>query len=128
MTDTEVVEEEKYEDEAPVIRSAKFKMVKDQGEFGKNKRALSNDFARNNSSRLSLPHNEFGKLDEDEDESGSSESDRMPGVLNQRKPNKQTYSIGYLTKKIWAKRIYSDDFDFDQESNKKIKGSVIMSI
>jgi len=26
-----------------------------------------------------------------------------------------TYSIGYLTKKIWKNNIYSDDFDVDFE-------------
>ena len=43
------------------------------------------------------------------------------------------YSIGYLTKKIWSKKIYSDDFDVDyevQKNNQKQRfkiGSVINS-
>ena len=43
-------------------------------------------------------------------------------------PKSKTYSIGYLTKKIWANKIYSDDFDIDKAAeetqNKRLFPSI----
>ena len=53
--------------------------------------------------------------------------------MNKLQKKNKTYSIGYLTKKIWKKKIYSDDFDVDHEvlqNQNKIKfnlGSVVNS-
>ena len=71
--------------------------------------------------------------DDEEQISDSSLEKKLQTDLNKNHKISQTYSIGYLTNKIWRNKIYSDDFDADFEiikNNQKIKfqlGSVINS-
>ena len=68
--------------------------------------------------------NEFGNVSEVEDENqseSSSEEDPRNKLRQSKVPKSKTYSIGYLTKKIWANKIYSDDFDIDKAAEEKPK-------
>ena len=40
---------------------------------------------------------------------------RAQECVNKNNKISKTYSIGYLTNKIWRNKIYSDDFDADFE-------------
>lgn len=124
VLDDQIVEDD-HEDEEPKIktRSSRFKMIKDKYEFGKNRVHSQDEHIKE---KLAVHQTgDFGSLHEDDEEH---KSDSSEGLMNQRKgkPSNKTYSIGYLTKQIWAKRIYSDDFDMSKEN--KLKGVAIGSI
>ena len=63
----------------------------------------------------------FGDVSENEEEEISDSSFEKEKSNYKNQITKKTYSIGYLTKKIWSNKIYSDDFDADFETieNKK---------
>jgi hypothetical protein len=118
----DVVEEEKVEEDGTEHlrrRQARFKMVKDKDEFGENKekvkRNRSTDFV--NKDHNTLIH-DFGDVSENEEEELQSESSRGNKKQEKDKKNK-TYSIGHITRKIWSRKIYSDDFDADFDLLKK---------
>lgn len=131
----EVVEEEKQEDDREVLRRTRFKLLKDKNEFNKeHKRNRSTDFL--NDVKAAAFNAAIGDVSEDEEEEisdSSLEKQKTDQNKNLKKGCGQTYSIQYLTKKIWSNKIYSDDFDVDFESKKnnqteKFKlGSVINS-
>jgi hypothetical protein len=135
----EVVEEEKQEDDREVIRRTRFKMLKDKNEFNKShKRNRSTDFLKELDMKPSAFNvgDAIGDVSEDEEEEisdSSLEKQKTDQNKNLKKGGGQTYSIGYLTKKIWINKIYSDDFDVDFEAHKNKKnerfklGSVINS-
>ena len=58
---------------------------------------------------------DFGDVKENEEEEISDSSFKKMQNTNKNHIIKKTYSIGYLTKKIWSNKIYSDDFDVDFE-------------
>ena len=116
------MEEEKQEDDREVLRRVRFKMLKDQNEFNKShKRNRSTEILKD--MRLSTFNvgDAIGDVSEDEEEEisdSSLEKQKTDQNKNLKKGSGQTYSIGYLTKKIWSNKIYSDDFDVDFETLK----------
>ena len=143
--EVEIVQEEILEDDGAKIlnsrgRQGRFKLIQDKNEFNKTtaKRNRSTDFLIENEvdyKTNQISYHNFGDVSEDDEEQISDSSvEKLQTDMNkqQQKKNK-TYSIGYLTKKIWKKKIYSDDFDVGEEvllQNNKMKfqlGSVVNS-
>ena len=132
-----MVEEEKQEDDKEVLRRTRFKMLKDKNEFNKShKRNRSTDFLKDMKPSTFNVGDAIGDVSEDEEEEISDSSlEKLKTDKNKhlKKGGGKTYSIGYLTKKIWSNKIYSDDFDVDFEvlkNNQKQRfnlGSVINS-
>jgi len=95
-------------------------MVEDKNEFNKKTKRNRSTEIMKESHELELRHpvinHDFGDVSEDEEEE-ISDSSLEKQVHDQSKQSKKSkiYSIGYLTKKIWSKKIYSDDFDVDYE-------------
>ena len=121
----EVVEEAKQEDDDDQInlrrRQSRFKMLEDKNEFNKkSKRNRSTDFLKeNNEVKIQTQYNQIdnyiGDVSEDDEEEISDSSLEKLADQNKNMKKSTTYSIGYLTKKIWKNNIYSDDFDVDFE-------------
>lgn len=141
--EVEIVQEEILEDDETNIlnsrgRQGRFKLLKDKNEFNKTvKRNRSTDFTGKydvDQRANQIYYHNFGDVSEDDEEqiSDSSIEKHQTDMNKQQKKNK-TYSIGYLNKNIWKKKIYSDDFDVDEEvmiTQNKMKfklGSVINS-
>lgn len=107
----EEIQEDEGEKTLQRGRQVRLKVIKDGNEFdGKARRTRSTELRTR---QLIVTANNIGNVSEEEDEnqSDSSEENRQKKMP---KSNIQTYSIGYLTKKIWANKIYSDDFDIDK--------------
>lgn len=137
----DIVEEEKHEDDDGYHnlrrRQSRFKLIKDQNEFNKgNRRNKSTDLVKDmeldmKPSNLNHHINDVSEDEEEEISDSSLEKQQTDHNKNQKKS--KTYSIGYLTKKIWSNKIYSDDFDVDFEvlkNNQKARfklGSVLNS-
>ena len=137
----DIVEEEKHEDDDGYHnlrrRQSRFKLIKDQNEFNKgNRRNKSTDLVKDmeldmKPSNLNHHINDVSEDEEEEISDSSLEKQQTDHNKNQKKS--KTYSIGYLTKKIWSNKIYSDDFDVDFEvlkNNQKNRfklGSVLNS-
>jgi hypothetical protein len=130
----EVVEEEKQEDDREVLRRTRFKMLKDKNEFNKShKRNRSTDFLKDMKPSTFNVGDAIGDVSEDEEEEisdSSLEKQETDKNKHLKRGGSQTYSIGYLTKKIWSNKIYSDDFDVNLKNNQNQRfklGSVINS-
>lgn len=103
-------------------------MVKDQNEFNKkSKRNKSQEFIKE--SYNALYGEDFGNVIETEEEENSDSSHEDYAKVN--KTQNKTYSIGYLTKTIRTKKIYSDDFDADFDlfkANQELKFKIASAV
>jgi hypothetical protein len=118
------VEEENLEDEGVDYlnlrrRQARFKLIQDKNEFNKkNKRNRSTEIFKDSDQldiKMAPLNNQCLGVSEDEEEEASESSDEQRPLQVNKLKRYKTYSIGYLTKNIWSKKIYSDDFDVDFE-------------
>lgn len=91
-------------------RQVRLKMIKDDNEFGGRSRRTKSTELRTR--QLIVTANNIGNVSEEEEENKSESSSE--GNRRSKVTKSKTYSIGYLTKTIFANKIYSDDFDIDK--------------